>query len=113
MAESKATIEKTAPEARLQAELDFLVQRNADLENSNAILIRSNQDFERFMFVVSHDLQERIRVVTLYAELLEKRYSSLDGDARFFIGNILGSAARMREVLAGLLAHTQAGASPR
>jgi light-regulated signal transduction histidine kinase (bacteriophytochrome) len=65
------------------------------------------------MFVVSHDLQERIRVVTLYAELLEKRYSSLDGDARFFIGNILGSAARMREVLAGLLAHTQAGAPPR
>jgi light-regulated signal transduction histidine kinase (bacteriophytochrome) len=75
--------------------------------------MRSNQDFERFMFIVSHDLQEQIRIVTLYAQLLEKRYSSLDDDARFFIGNILGSAARMREVLGGLLAHTRAGGSSR
>lgn len=112
MAESKASVETMAPEARLQSEFDFLVQHNADLENSNAILIRSNHDFERSMFIVSHDLQEHIRIVTLYAQLLDKRYSSQDDDARLFIRNILGSAARMREILCGLLAHTHAGVSP-
>jgi light-regulated signal transduction histidine kinase (bacteriophytochrome) len=96
-------------EASPQAEVDRLQQSNANLEESNANLTRSNQDFERFVFVVSHDLQERIRVMTTYAELLEAKSSGLDEDTKFLISNILTSAARMREMLTGLIAHAQAG----
>jgi light-regulated signal transduction histidine kinase (bacteriophytochrome) len=113
MANSTTGSAKHIPaEAWPQAEVDRLQQSNANLEESNANLARSNQDFERFVFVVSHDLQERIRVMTTYAELLEAKSSGLDEDTKFLVSNILTSAARMREMLTGLIAHAQAGRPP-
>jgi light-regulated signal transduction histidine kinase (bacteriophytochrome) len=99
-------------EAWPQAEVDRLQRSNAHLEESNANLARSNHDFERFVFVVSHDLQERIRVMTTYAELLEAKSSGLDEETKFLVSSILTSAARMREMLTGLIAHAQAGRPP-
>ena len=55
--------------------VERLTLENHELRHMNAILSRSNQDLERFAFAASHDLLEPLRAITVYAELLEKKYS--------------------------------------
>jgi PAS domain S-box-containing protein len=91
---------------------DKLAQLNADLLRSNENLARSNEDLERFAFVASHDLQEPLRMITAYSQLLVKSYSGeLDPKAAMFVENIVGGTKRMRELLADLLAYTEIGAA--
>jgi PAS domain S-box-containing protein len=90
-----------------------LAQLNADLRQSNDDLARSNEDLERFAFVASHDLQEPLRMITVYSQLLVKTYGSgLDDQGEVFLDNIVGGTQRMRDLLADLLAYTELGARP-
>ncbi len=87
-----------------------LAQLNAELQQSNDDLARSNEDLERFNFVASHDLQEPLRMMTVYSQLLIKTYSSvLDDQASVFVSNIVEGSQRMRDLLADLLAYTEVG----
>src|SRR6185437_6124107 len=52
-----------------------LAQMNADLQRANENLARSNDDLERFAFVASHDLQEPLRMITVYSQLLIRTHS--------------------------------------
>jgi signal transduction histidine kinase len=90
-----------------------LAQLNTDLERSNAELKRSNQDLERFAFVASHDLQEPLRMITTYSQLLvAEQPASGNGSARQHVEYIVNGTRRMRELLGDLLAYTEiAGAS--
>jgi light-regulated signal transduction histidine kinase (bacteriophytochrome) len=87
-----------------------LAQLNADLQSSNERLARSNDDLERFAFIASHDLQEPLRMITIYSQLLVKQYpSELEKQAAACIGNIVDGTKRMRELLSDLLAFTEIG----
>ncbi|HVW83061.1 MAG TPA: ATP-binding protein [Bryobacteraceae bacterium] len=90
---------------------DQLTRLNADLAQSNEKLARSNEDLERFAFVASHDLQEPLRMITLYSQLLVRTYQApLSDDAAGYVRNIVASAKRMRNLLSDLLAYTDIGA---
>jgi CheY-like chemotaxis protein len=92
--------------------VERLTLENHELRQMNAILSRSNQDLERFAFAASHDLQEPLRAIAVYAELLEKKYSrEHDEDFAMFLGNIVQGATRMGALLGDLLAYAEIGAT--
>lgn len=90
-----------------------LAKVNADLQRSNESLARSNEDLERFAFVASHDLQEPLRMITIYSQLLLRTHPGELGDqASMCVDNITGGTRRMRDLLADLLAYAEIGAEP-
>jgi signal transduction histidine kinase len=70
----------------------------------DASLRRANEELERFVHVTAHDLQEPLRTVINFAELLDRRNRHrLDGEAREFVGFIVTGVARMQRILSDLL----------
>jgi PAS domain S-box-containing protein len=82
------------------------------LQRLNAELARSNEDLQRFAFVASHDLQEPLRMITSYAQLLVRKYpGETDQEARLIVNNIVDGTTRMRSLLTDLLAYAEIGSS--
>jgi signal transduction histidine kinase len=81
--------------------LNILVRQ---LRRMNAILRQSHAELEEFMSLASHDLQEPLRNVLNFSELLDTRYGDrLDGDGQEFLGFVRRSASRMRLLIHDLL----------
>ncbi len=79
-------------------------ERTRDLENSNAELERSNNDLEQFAYVASHDLQEPVRKIRTFAEIIKERSSSkMDEPSKNYIDKICTSAERMRNIIKDIL----------
>ncbi len=90
---------------------DRLAKLNADLQRSNENLARSNEDLERFAFIASHDLQEPLRMITIYSQLLVKECDVAANESTTkYVDTIVSGTKRMRDLLADLLAYTSIGA---
>jgi signal transduction histidine kinase len=81
----------------------------AESQAAQEALKRSNEDLNQFAYSASHDLQEPLRIIAIYTELLKRKYSSrFDADAREYMELVVQSARRMDMLLRDLLAYVQA-----
>lgn len=87
-----------------------LEERQADLEKKTAELENSNKDLEQFAYIASHDLQEPLRKVTSFADLLGKRCAGqLDTNGQRYVGYMVDGARRMSLLITHLLEYSRIG----
>ncbi len=95
--------------ARKRAE-DGLARSAQELARHADELARSNAELQQFAYVASHDLQEPLRIISSYAQLLDRRFGAkLDGEAKEFMAFIVDAAQRMQRLINDLLDYSRVG----
>ncbi|HZK61526.1 MAG TPA: ATP-binding protein, partial [Anaerovoracaceae bacterium] len=89
-------------------EIAELKQIEEELNQTLASLKRSNEELKQFAYIASHDLQEPLRMISSYLQLIERRYKGqLDKDADEFIAFAVDGANRLQAMITGLLAYSR------
>jgi signal transduction histidine kinase len=93
---------------RLQNELEQRQELEDDLIRANRSLARSNEDLVSFGHMISHDLQEPLRTMIIYAELLGRKYAhALQGEGIEWLGYIESSGKRLSKMVRNLLEYSK------
>jgi signal transduction histidine kinase len=94
----------------LQKEIEGRKHAQESLKRNVQELARSNAELEQFAYVSSHDLQEPLRMIASYSQLIEKRYTDkLDAKGLTFLNYIVEGAKRMQELIDDLLMFSRVG----
>jgi light-regulated signal transduction histidine kinase (bacteriophytochrome) len=101
---------KLVTASRDELNREILERKKAEEERNRVMaeLVRSNKELEQFAYVSSHDLQEPLRMVASFTELLAKRYQDkLDKEANEFIAYAVEGARRMQALIEDLLVYSR------
>lgn len=83
-------------------------KRTQELQQLNEALLKSNKELENFAYITSHDLQEPLRTITSFTQLLALKYDNqLDQDAKDYIRFVVSGAKHMHELINGLLIYSR------
>ena len=106
--------QRNKDEEELKNTNEELTDTQNKLEKSIKKLEKSNEELEQFAYVASHDLQEPLRMIRSFTQLLEKRYrDKLDSDAKEYIGFIVDGTKRMKELIDDLLTFSRLNTAKR
>ena len=99
-------------ERAMELSSDEFVQKNKALEEASRQLSRSNQEFEKFAYVVAHDLREPLRSIASFTQLLDRRLAGqLDPKTQEFMGYIVDNVSNMQRLLEDTMNFSRLGAS--
>lgn len=108
--ETERLAQRTRERDRLAAVAEERARAEESLARANEELLRSNAELQQFAYVASHDLQEPLRMVSSYTQLLARRYrGKIDEDADEFIGYAVEGVTRMQQLINDLLAYSRVG----
>jgi PAS domain S-box-containing protein len=97
------TEELEATNEELAATNEELATTNEELAESNQLLSRSNQNLEQFAYIASHDLQEPLRKIQQFSDLLKNQYAAHLGDGTSYLERMQSAATRMSMLIKDLL----------
>ena len=94
-------------EQQVQQRTKELLTANEDLAEANALLIRSNDNLQKFAYVASHDLQEPLRKIQAFGDLLKAELASASSDGLGYLDRMQSAADRMSTLIRDLLNYSR------
>ncbi|RYF57877.1 MAG: PAS domain-containing sensor histidine kinase, partial [Cytophagaceae bacterium] len=99
--------ELSAMNEELAAHNEEYAAINEELEEANTLLARSNDNLQQFAYVASHDLQEPLRKIQQFGDLLKTRYAEASGQELVYLDRMQSAAARMSVLIKDLLNYSR------
>lgn len=95
-------------ERKLKQELEFKVkERTRELQTANHTLEINNQELQQFAYIASHDLQEPVRKISIFMQMLESSFETISPKSQNYIDKIMTSAERMSNLIRDVLGFSQ------